>query len=132
MTSRVWGVLVKLVGGLLLFQPLAAAYFLYVSAPLGYSRIVVAIAFIFVALLGAHVGFGLIASRPWARARFAVWAPLHVSCVLGFCWVFSRPLADGAIRAAVVGVLLYGLYYGLREDAEPEGALQAPSVRGEP
>jgi hypothetical protein len=132
MTSTIWGVVVKLVGGLFLFQPLAAAYFLYLCAPLGISRIVVAVAFIPVALLGAHVGFGLVTSRPWARARVAIWAPLHVSFILGFYWVFSGQLVGGVTRAVTVGALLYGLYYGLGEDIESEGAVRVPPVRGEP
>ena len=130
MASRVWGVLVKAVGGLILFQPLVAAYLVVVSAPLGLSRFLVTIAFVPVALLAAQAGFGLLASRSWARARFGLWASLHVSFIPVFYWVFSKPLLDGLVRTAVVGTVLYGLYYGMSDSADSVGAGEAPPAPG--
>jgi hypothetical protein len=128
MTSHSWNLVVKMAGGFLLIQPLAAAGIVALSASLGLRRLLVAIAFVPVALLGGHVGFGLLASRPWARSRLVLWAPLHVSFIPALYWVMSKPVVEGIFAATVVATLLYGLYkVAIVESEQPN---QARSAQG--
>ena len=110
MTSNPWGQIVKMAGVFLLLQPVVAVIALAAAASLGLGPILISIAFIPVALLGCNVGFGLIASRPWARSRLAIWAPLHVLLIPAVLWVVSTPVTKGVLTAVVDGILLYGLY----------------------
>ena len=113
-----WRPVIRLAGPLLMLQPVAAAITLMLAASRGLGAVLIAIAFIPVALLGAHVGFGMLTVRPWTRARMAVWAPLHVALLPGSDWVSAKSVPEGMFVAAVLGLILFGLYKVMGRSSE--------------
>ena len=108
MKQNPWAPIIRKLSILLLLQPLVAVGLMFLAH--GTGRRVAVFAFIPVAILGGHVGYGMMTAREWARGRFMLWAPLHVIFVPVLYWVMGDAPVDGIFVAAVLGVLLYAVF----------------------